>query len=94
MKYKLIMVVANIKHNSWWWNGKPCYQFNELDKLIDFMVKHIPLTNHSNIPYISGSKDIELIRENDKKQDYGRLASTSWYEIEKGEHGMTEFTSF
>jgi len=84
MKYKLIIVVANIKHKSWWWNGKSCYEFDVLDELIDFMIKHIPLTN----------KDIEFVRRNDKKQDDGKLASTSWYEIEKGEHKMTEYTSF
>lgn len=82
--YRLEMVVANIKHQSWWWNGKPICEFDDIDELIDFMIKHIPMTN----------EDINFIYNNDKKQKNGRLACTSWYSVEKGEHQMTEYTSF
>jgi len=78
------MVIANIKHTSWWWNGKSCYRFDTLDELLGFMNKHIPLRK----------SDIDFIRNNDKKRNNGRLACTSWYEVEKGEHEMTEYTSF
>ena len=82
--YELKMVIANIKHKSWWWNGKPYYKFETIDELINFMMTHIPMTNRS----------IEFIYENDKKKQNGRLACTSWYEVEKGAHEMTEYTSF
>ena len=84
MKYKLIMCVANIQHTSWWWNGKSVYKFETLDELLDFMIKHIPLKE----------RDIDFIHKNDGKQDNGRLACTSWYDVEKGEPQMTEYTSF
>ena len=84
MKYKLIMVVANISHKSWWWNGKSFYEFNTIDELINFMEENIPITQ----------KAIDFIRKNDQSKNNGRLACTSWYEVEKGEHQMTEYTSF
>lgn len=84
MKYKLIIVVANVKHTSWWWNGKSEYEFETIDTLIDFMIEHMPLTN----------KDVDFIYRNDKNKDNGRLACTLGYEIEKGQYEMTEYTSF
>lgn len=84
MKYELIMVIANIEHKSWWWNGKSNYNFETLDELLIFMNKHIPLKQ----------SDIEFIIKNDGKQENGKLACTSWYTVEKGEHQMTEYTSF
>jgi len=84
MKYKLIMIIANIKHKSWWWNGKSIYQFEALAELLKFINKHIPITE----------SDIDFICKNDEKKNNGRLTCTSWYEIEKGEHQMTEYTSF
>ena len=92
MKYKLIMVVANIKHKSWWWNGRSSYQFETLDELLEFMNDHIPLGKFDGLNYMRS--DINSIYENDKRIDNGRLACTSWYEIEKGEHQMTDCTSF
>jgi len=92
MKYKLRMVVSNIRHKSWWWNGKSNYEFETLDELIDFMSEHIPLKEFSGCNYMKS--DINSIYENDKKYDNGRLACTSWYEVEKGEHQMTDYTSF
>lgn len=82
--YKLEMVVPNIKHTSWWWNGKSIYKFDNIDEMIDFMMAHIPMK----------SRDIDFIYNNDKRQKCGRLACTSWYSVEKGEHQMTEYTSF
>ena len=82
--YKLIMSVANIKHKSWWWDGKPFYEFGTIDELIDFMKTNIPMSK----------RDVEFICKNDKEQQNGRLACTSWYDVEKGEHEMTEYTSF
>ena len=84
MKYKLIMVVSNIQHKSWWWNGKSSYEFETLSELISFMESHIPITK----------RDIDFICENDEKKDARGLANTSWYAVEKGEHQMTEYTSF
>jgi hypothetical protein len=84
MKYKLVMVVANIKHTSWWWNGKSCYEFEVLEELLNFMSKHIPLKQ----------RDVDFIRKNDENKKNGGLADTSWYRVEKGEHQMTDYTSF
>lgn len=82
--YKLRMVVANISYKPWWWSGKPFYEFDTIDELMNFMVRKIPMDGN----------DVKLIYDNDKKQKNGRLACTSWYEVEKGEHKMTEYTSF
>lgn len=82
--YKLIMTVSNISHKDWWWNGNSAYKFKTLQDLLDFMSEHIPTTE----------RDVNFITENDKRQQTGRLACTSWYEVEKGEHQMTEYTSF
>jgi len=82
--YNLKMVVANISHKDWWWHGKSSYKFETLKPLLDFMNENVPMTE----------RDINFIIENDKKKEAGRLACTSWYEVEKGEHQMTEYTSF
>ena len=85
--YRLIMVVANIGHTSWyrsWQNKKTVYTFETIDELIDFMWKHIPMRD----------RDVDFIRNNDANQHNGRLACTSWYEVKKGEDQMTEYTSF
>lgn len=84
MKYTLTMCVANIKHTSWWWYGKPTMKFETIEGLISFMRSHIPLR----------PRDMLFIIENDKKQEHGRLACTSWYEVRKGDPMMTEYTSF
>ena len=81
--YKLRMVIHNICYKPWWWNGKPFYHFDTVDELIDFMIHKIPMDG----------KDVKFIYDNDKKKLHGRLACTSWYEVEKGEHEMTEYTS-
>lgn len=95
MKYKLKMVVANISHKSWWWNGKSVYEFETLKELEDFMIEHIPLDKCEALNYMTRREsEIDFIRKNDKKKSNGKLASTSWYEVEKGEHQMTEYTSF
>lgn len=84
--YRLIMVVANIGHTSWyrsWQNKKAVYTFETIDELIDFMWKHIPMKD----------SDVNFIRNNDVKKQNGRLTCTSWYEVKKGEEQMTEYTS-
>ena len=85
--YRLIMVVANIGHTSWyrsWNNKKITYAFDTIDELIDFMWEHIPMRN----------RDVDFIRNNDAKIQSGRLVCTSWYEVKKGKDQMTEYTSF
>lgn len=83
-KYRLIMTIPNIKHKSWWWNGQPIYGFDTVDELLCFMKSKIPMCQ----------RDIELIRNNDSLKENGRIACTSWYDVEKGEDQMTEYTSF
>lgn len=82
--YKLRMVIPNIKHTQWWWNGVENYEFESLDKMLEFMKKRIPMTDRS----------VAFIRDNDSKKERGRLACTSWYEVIKGNSLMTEYTSF
>lgn len=85
--YRLIMVVVNISHTSWyrsWQNRKTVYAFETIDELIDFMWEHIPMRD----------RDVDFIRNNDAKKQNGSLACTSWYEVKKGEDQMTEYTSF
>ena len=85
--YKLIMVVANIGHTSWyssWNNKKVFYTFETVDELIDFMWEHIPMRD----------RDVKFIRDNDAKKKNGKIANTSWYVVQKGEEQMTEYTSF
>lgn len=48
------------------------------------MTAHIPMSD----------RDIDIIYDNDDKKENGRLDCTSWYTVEKGEHQMTEYTSF
>lgn len=83
-KYRLRMVVANIGHTSWWWKGKPFYEFDTVDELLAFMESRIPITQ----------RETALIRKCDEKTQNGRIGCTSWYEIKKGEEQMTEYTSF
>ena len=83
-KYRLRMVVANISHTSWWWNGKAFYEFDAIDELLSFMINKIPMTQ----------REIDLIQRSDHEKKDGRIGCTSWYEIEKGEDLMTEYTSF
>jgi hypothetical protein len=78
--YKLEMTMANIRH---WWRGKPRYQFDTFDELIYFMVKN----------GLATETDIQIMRKGDEKQN-ARIACTSWYTVQKGEHQMTEYTSF
>lgn len=85
--YRLIMVIANIGHTSWyrnWQNKKAVYTFETIDELVDFMWKYIPMRD----------RDVEFIRNNDAKKRNGTLANTSWYQVKKGEDLMTEYTSY
>ena len=82
--YTLEMAIPNIRHKSWWWNGKTIYKFNDIDELVSFMTAHIPMSD----------KDIDFIYDNDERKKNGRLDCTSWYTVEKGEHQMTDYTSF
>jgi hypothetical protein len=81
------MVVANIGHTFWyrsWQNRKTVYTFETIYELINFMWEHIPMRD----------RDVDFIRNNDAKNQSGRLACTSWYEVKKSEDQMTEYTSF
>lgn len=81
--YKLIMVIANIKHKTWWWNGKSVYSFDDLESLFRFMTSRIPGT----------AENIVTICARDNAITDGRLYCTSWYDVEKGDKQMTEYTS-
>lgn len=83
-KYRLRMVVANIRRCTWWWNGTSCYGFDTIDELLSFMESKIPMRQ----------REIDLIRRSDYEKKNGRIGCTSWYEIKKGEDQMTEYTSF
>lgn len=83
-KYRLKMVVANISHTSWWWNGKSFYEFDTINELLSFMASKMPMTQ----------REINLIRWYDHKKKDGHISNTLWYEIKKGEDLMTEYTSF
>jgi hypothetical protein len=83
MQYTLRMLLANIKHTSWW-KGKSIYTFETIEDLLRFIEEHIPITNYQ----------YNFIIEHDKLNTRGNLACTSWYRVEKGEHQMTEYTSF
>lgn len=84
--YTLSMVVNNIRHKSWWWNGATSYTFDTVENLIRFMRAKIP----------TGERNIKMIYEEDKIKETGTLAHTNWYKVIKGnrEHQMTEYTSF
>lgn len=84
MMYKLIMVVNNIMHQCWWWNGKSFYEFETVENLIEFIKEKIPVR----------AREIERIYEEDKVKTNGNLANNSWFRVEKGKHQMTEYTSF
>lgn len=63
-KYRLRMVVANISHTSWWWNGKSFYEFDTINELLSFMASKMPMTQ----------REINLIRWYDHKKKTDTLA--------------------
>lgn len=82
--YKIIICIANVSH---WWSGDSVYQFDTLDEVILCLKTIFP--NDS-------IKDWEFARMKnaDEKYENGRIASTSWYDVLKGEAPMTWYTSF
>lgn len=85
--YTLSMVVNNIRHKSWWWNGATSYTFDTVENLIKFI-------REKKIP--TGEGNIKMIYKQDKIKSVGTLVFTNWYKVVKGnpEHQMTEYTSF
>ena len=60
--YRLTMVIANIKHNSWWWNGKRIYTFETIDELIDLCKQLNPPSKPISIPPHPEKSDNTLMR--------------------------------
>lgn len=84
--YKLIICTANIKHYDWW-NGKNSYKFETIDEVIQCLKDIFPRGSIREWEFSNMIK-------HDKETENGRIASTSWYDVIKGEEQMTEYTSF
>lgn len=78
--YKLRIVVENLPD----WKDKPVWNFISIMDAISFL--------DANFHLPEWEKD--RIRKNDATKENGSLACTSWYELEKGEHQMTAYTSW
>lgn len=82
--YRLSMMLANMgPSSSKEWKGDPFYRFDDVDEVCLFLSCH----------GLAREIDLERIRENDADCENGRLYSTSWFDLEKGEHRMTSYTS-
>lgn len=90
-EYKLV-VSPNFTHKPRWkQNGfdRTVFFFYSLDELISFM-QIAGLLQDSSFDMRIESE----MRKADGKKTDGRIASTSWYDVYKGEPQMTEYTSY
>lgn len=90
-EYKLV-VSPNFTHKPRWkQNGfdRTVFSFYSLDELISFMQIAGLLQDSSFDMRIEN-----LMRKYDSEKTDGSIASTSWYDVYKGEPQMTEYTSY
>lgn len=90
-EYKLV-VSPNFTHKPRWkQNGfnRTVFFFYNLDEVISFMSTSGLLSDSP-----MDRRIVRMMREADSEKTDGSIASTSWYDVYKGEPQMTEYTSY